>query len=127
MKLKILNRFFLVFFVFLTSFVGIFACDISLGVSDGAKKVYNKGDVLVIKAQVALTHRSCTTDINSTKVNANGLKVLQATKWSEKSVGVWERKFKVQVSNPKNKKASLNLVRSCNRDGGNETIFLKTN
>ena len=107
--MKILNKFVLVFFVFLASVFWSFACNIELNVVDGAKKVYNKGDILVIKAQVAFTHRSCTTDINSTKVNPNGLQIVQATKWSEKSNGVWERKFKVKVSNPKNKKAALNI------------------
>lgn len=105
--------------------VNSFACSISMKVIDNSKDKYEIGDIVTVKTTVKTTHRSCPEDINKTKFNPKGVEILNATKWSEVSGGVWERKLKVKVTGTTKGKVTLSAVRSCNKDGGVGSITLE--
>ncbi len=105
-------------FVLALSYSALSACDINLNVVGDKKAKYAVGDELVVKVEVVLTHRNCHVDIDETKFKTTGFKVVGQTKWTEKSSGVWERKLKVQVTAPVNGKSTINVERTCNKEGG---------
>lgn len=120
---KALSMIAVVFSLIILQSTAIFACDIDFKVTDNNKSSYEIGDVVVIKLSVALTHRHCHVDIEKTQINSNGLEVMGATKWTEKTSGLWERKVKVKVT--KKGKVSLSAVRTCDKEGGQGSITLK--
>jgi hypothetical protein len=114
--------------LFLTSgIMAARACDIEMEIIDNIRSKYSPGDELVIKVVVHLTHRNCPEGIESTRFTSEGLKILGATKWTEVSSGVFERKLKIRIDESMNGSALLNAVRKCEKDGGMGTIRLAGN
>lgn len=112
---------------FATNFTEARACDIELAIVDNIQSKYKLGDELVIKVTVHLTHRNCPEGIESTRFTSDGLKILGATKWTEGTTGVFERKLKVRIDESMNGEAVLNVVRKCDKDGGRGSIMLAGN
>ncbi len=122
--MKMLNKLFGVLAIFLLTSISVLACDINFDIQNGKKASYAKNDELVAKITVVFTHRSCPEGINKTQLKPNGLEILSATKWTEKTPGTWERKVKIKVTEPKGGKATLQAVRVCDKDGGSGTLTL---
>jgi len=102
------------------------ACEIEFEVSEkSAKEVYTAGDEIVVTVKVILTHRNCDIGISDTDFEGDGLKIKQATKWTEVKPGVWERKLKVEVTGNDSGDLTLSASRSCTRDGGYGILELK--
>ena len=101
------------------------ACDIGFEILKGKKDKYEKGDILVIKVKVKLTHRTCPEALKKTKFKMNGLKVLGATKWKKLSAMEYERKLKLEVVGTKDGKLIFNAVRTCDKDGGFGSLKLE--
>lgn len=110
--------------VFFTLISSAFPCDIYFSVINNKKTSYQKGDELVLKVKIHNTHRSCPEDVNKVKFEENGVKILTATRWSETDSGIFERKLKLIVEENKNGKASVKVVRICDKDGGRKTFSI---
>jgi len=115
----------LVFILFLgiAGITKLQACDFNFSI-ENAKDTYKKGDVVIVKVKVVFTHRVCSEGINATKFNYKGMKVLGATKWIETSIGTWERKLKIEITD-KGDALTLQAVRTCDKDGGSGRISFK--
>jgi len=98
------------------------ACEISFEILENKKELYQKGDVLIVKVKVVLTHRQCTQGIDATKFSYEGIKVLGATKWDEVEKGTFERKFKLQIDDDSRKKLVFGALRTCDKEGGSGSI-----
>ena len=94
------------------------ACEIEFEITKGKKDTYKKGDTLVIKIIVKLTHRSCPVGLKKTKFKMKGLKVMKSTAWKETSTNEWERKLMAVVTAESNGKINLSATRECEKDGG---------
>jgi hypothetical protein len=106
--------------------ISAMACEVEFKVSDKSKKaVYSSGDELVVELKVVLVHRGCNVSVEDTKLDAAGCKITGATKWTETSPGVFERKLKVQVLTGSEKEMQISCRRSCDKDGGSGKIVLK--
>lgn len=101
------------------------ACDIEMTI-EGSKTTFKKGDEVIVKVKVTLTHRVCTLGIKQTKFEGKGCQILQGTDWVETSPGVWERKLKVKITDPKKGKATLSVTRTCDKEGGYGSITIQT-
>lgn len=101
------------------------ACDIDFEVIKGEKKKYEKGDEVIIKVVVTLTHRTCPVGIKETKFRMDGMKVVAATSWSQKSTMVWERKLKTVIKSNEEGKLVISGVRKCDKDGGYGSLKLE--
>ena len=127
--MKSINKFYRTVFVFLALlFVSIMqavACDVNMEVVQGKKEKYSKGDEVVVRVTVMLTHRNCPEGINSTKFNPEGLEILSATRWTEKSTGVWERRMKLKITENK-PDSKLVARRTCDKEGGLGVLTLST-
>ncbi len=121
-KNKIFKYLFLTFISFFTLFLttkqNVYSCEIEFEILGEKKETYKSGDVIIIKVKVIYTHRVCSEAIKNTKFNANGGKILKATKWKETSTNIWERKLKLEVNGNKDGKLNLNAVRTCDKTGG---------
>ncbi|GAB4283632.1 MAG: hypothetical protein Kow0068_08510 [Marinilabiliales bacterium] len=113
-------------FLFLFTAQKISACEIEFVIDGSPKAKYHKGDELVVKVKVTFTHRVCTTGIKQTKFEGKGLQILQGTDWVETSPGVWERKLKIKITDPKKGKAVLSATRTCDKEGGFGSITIQT-
>ena len=101
------------------------ACDIEFEILKGEKAKYVAGDIIIIKVNVKLTHRTCPVAIKKTKFKMNGLKVIGATEWKQLSAMEYERKLKIQVESNKDGKLVFNAVRTCDKDGGFGSLKLE--
>jgi uncharacterized membrane protein len=101
------------------------ACEIDFKVIKDKKDKYSPGDVLIAKVTVIYTHRNCPEGIDATKFDTKGVKVLGATKWTETSTGTWERKLKLKIEDGAKDKATLNAIRTCDKEGGFGSLTLK--
>ena len=126
MSLKHALRYVLVIlaFTFIAGVNNADACKIEFKVLGESQEVYKKGDVIVVHVKVTFTHRVCPEGIDKTKFTYEGLKVLGATKWSEKSTGTWERKLKIEITEAGDE-LKLKAVRTCDKDGGLGSITFK--
>ena len=113
----------MVFVAFIIGAFNLSACEIDFKIIDGEKDKYEKGDVLVIKVIVVYTHRNCPEGIEATVMKTEGIKVVKATRWSEKAVGTYERKFKIQITGDK-KDMSISAIRTCDKEGGFGALVL---
>ncbi len=99
------------------------ACEFEFKVDEKSKKdLYATGDEVVIHVKCTFTHRVCNVAIKDTKFDTEGFKILGATDWKETKPGVWERKMKLKVSEPKKGKSTLSATRKCDKEGGFGTI-----
>ena len=94
------------------------ACEIEFEIIKGKKETYQKGDILIIKIKVTLTHRACPVALKKTKFKMNGLSVVGATDWKQISAMHYERKLKVKVLSNKDGKVVITAIRTCDKDGG---------
>jgi hypothetical protein len=101
-----------ILFLIVTGPVIASACEIDIEILENKKEIYHKGDVLIVKVKVILTHRQCPEGINTTKFSYEGIKVLGATKWNEISKGTFERKFNLVFG----------ALRTCDKEGGAGSI-----
>jgi len=119
--------FFLIAFLSLSfSVKEVNACEIGFEITDNKKEIYDIGDVIVIKVNVTLTHRSCPIAMKQTKFTMKGLKVIATTEWKQLSTMVWERKLKMKVIGTKDGKLVLNAIRNCDKDGGFGSLILQS-
>lgn len=120
-----LNKFFfsILFLFFFAS--NVFSCDIYFSVLNNKKAEYKAGEELVLKVKIHNTHRVCPEDINKVKFEENGIKILSATRWSESSSGVFERKLKLKIENSKSNQATMRVIRTCDKEGGRKTFSVK--
>lgn len=109
-------------FVF-TSLVS-YACDINFEILNGKKAEYSKNDEVTAKVILTQTHRGCGEGTSNIQLTPKGMEIAQATKWVEKSAGVFERKLKLKITGDKGK-ATLDVVKTCSKDGGKGTLTLK--
>jgi hypothetical protein len=103
----------------------LMACDFTFKIEGDVKTEYSSGDVVIVLVSLHLTHRVCPESIDETKFDFSGLKVLGATKWTETTNGVYERKFKLEVATGEKTKTSILATRTCDKDGGSGTFKLK--
>ncbi len=108
---------------FVLASVASYACDIDFDITNGKKATYSQNDEVTAKVTVKLTHRGCSEGIGNTTLSPKGMEIKSATKWVEKSNGVFERKLKLKVTSNKGN-ASLVAERICNKDGGKGTLNL---
>lgn len=104
--------------------VSSIACDITFKV-EKEKSKYSVGDEVVVKVSIMLMHRDCKAAIKSTQFKPTGLKILSGTDWKEISKGTWERKLKLKITEATAGKATLCVIRTCERDGGKGVLTLK--
>lgn len=95
----------------------LYPCEVHMNTVGDKKPRYSSGDEIIVKVEIVLTHKNCPEDLEKTKFILNGFKVLGQTKWIEKGTGTWERKLKLQVSNPSEGKASMKVERKCDKEG----------
>lgn len=118
----------LIFILGITVFIPehVSACEIDFNIIKNKQKTYKVDDVLIIKINVTLTHRGCTTGIKKTKIKTKGLTIIGATKWEQKSTMVWERKLKVKVTGTETGELLINATRTCDKEGGFGSMTLKS-
>ncbi len=112
------------FLFFINLSVNLDACEIHFSIIKGEKVKYNKGDELIIKITVLLTHRNCPEGIKSTVFEENGLKIIQTTKWKEENSTTYTRKLKLKITSENGKEISLKAIRKCEKEGGLGTLIL---
>lgn len=116
---------FIIFLVFiLMLFSRINACEIHFSIIKGEKAKYSKGDELIIKITVLLTHRNCPEGIESTKFDSKGLSISQATKWKEENSTTYTRKLKLLIKGETGKEISISAIRKCEKEGGFGSLVL---
>ena len=107
-----------VLFLFAFFITELNACEIDFTIIKGKKEKYSKGDELVVKVTVLLTHRNCPEGIKSTKFETQGVDILGATKWTSKNSTTFERKLKVKVTENKMDAVFISATRTCDKEGG---------
>jgi hypothetical protein len=100
------------------------ACDVTFKI-EKEKSKYSVGDEVVVKVTIMLIHRDCKVAMKSTQFKPTGLKILSGTDWKETSKGTWERKLKLKITDGAQGKATLVVIRTCERDGGKGVLTLK--
>lgn len=127
---KTLKSIFLTFaiagFIVLFNISNAQACEIDIKVIDNQKSKYSIGDELVVKVTVFLSHRNCPEGIKATRFKTNGIKILSATKWTEKNSGTFERKLKIKITGTKNGIVTIKAVRSCSKGTYTGSLTLKS-
>ncbi len=103
--------------------VSAYSCEFDFEIISGKKDVYSINDEVTAKVTLTQNHRNCSEGLGNVKFDPNGMEIKQATKWVEKSSGVFERKLKLKITS--SDKATLNAVRTCSKDGGKGTLTLK--
>lgn len=116
---------FSVFALLVFASANLSACEIEFKILKGEKDKYNKGDQVIVKVTVILTHRNCPEGINATKFNTEGLKIEKATRWEEKSTGIFERKMMLTVTDTK-KDINITGIRTCDKEGGFGALVLSS-
>ena len=101
------------------------ACDMKFEVLKGKKAVYQKGDVIIVKLVVVLTHRNCPVALKETKFEMKGIKVVGATKWKMKDANTWVRKLKLKITDTSKDKVYISSTRTCDKEGGYSIIEFK--
>ena len=114
-----------VFALIMFASANLSACEIEFKILKGEKEKYNKGDQIIVKVTVILTHRNCPEGIDATKFNTKGLKIEKATRWEEKSTGIFERKMMLKVTDNK-KDINITGIRTCDKEGGFGALVLST-
>jgi hypothetical protein len=118
MNARFILKTLLLFAVVVLSSYASRACEVDFEILEGKKEAYAVGDEMVVKVKITLIHRNCTVNIKNTEYKQDGIKIKSGTDWKEVSPGVWERKLKVVVENPKAEKANLSVSRKCDKEGG---------
>lgn len=98
------------------------ACEIKVSISSEKKDGYKPGEEITLLVKVHLTHRRCPKGIEATQFKESGLKIIAGTKWVEESKGNFTMKLKVKITGAVGEKAKLQVLRECNKEGG-EAIF----
>ncbi len=101
------------------------ACEIKFNISGEKKEVYKAGEELIVEVTVTYTHRVCELELSDSKFTYEGMKILGATGWKEKSPGIYSRQVKIQLLPDGKEEAVLNLSRKCHKEGGFASLTLK--
>ncbi|MCX7954441.1 MAG: hypothetical protein N3A01_04535 [Bacteroidales bacterium] len=120
-----MKSFALLFVTFLMFSIRLVSCEIILLIADKDKKEYKRGDIVIVKVEIHLTHRNCPYKVEETKFEQQGVEIISATKWKEKKPGCWEKKLKVKITANKDEVARLGVKRICEKGGANEFIDFK--
>jgi hypothetical protein len=102
----------------------LYACEIQFSIIKGEKEKYIKGDELIVKITVLLTHRNCPEGIQSTKFDTKGLDISEATKWKEENATTFTRKLKLIITAVKGEEIYINAIRKCEKEGGFGSLVL---
>lgn len=102
-----------------------YACDFSMDVTNGAKKVYEKGNTLTVTATAELTHNPCKHELSDIKFVTDGVQIVSQGKWIEDEDGNFTKSIKLKITAANSKNASLQIYRKCKRGGGDETLKFK--
>ena len=100
------------------------SCEIEFEIQGAKKETYKAGDEIIVKVRVTLTHRACVVAMNQTKFDTKGLEILGGTDWKEVTPGVWERKLKMKAAKTSDGKLTLQVTRTCDKEGGSGTLTL---
>jgi len=101
------------------------ACDMKFEILKGKKAAYQKGDIVIVKLIVVLTHRNCPVALKETKFDMKGVKVVGATKWKMKDANTWTRKLKIKITGSSKDEAFISGTRTCDKEGGYSIIKFK--
>ncbi|MDP2423680.1 MAG: hypothetical protein U1C46_02545 [Bacteroidales bacterium] len=101
------------------------ACEVKYDISGEKKETYKAGEELIVEVTVVYTHRVCEIELADTKFTYDGMKILGATQWKEKSPGTYTRQVKLELLKDDKKEATLTLTRKCQKEGGIGTLKLK--
>ncbi|MFH1052478.1 MAG: hypothetical protein V1779_16285 [bacterium] len=112
------------FFLLFLFQINLDACEIHFSIIKGEKEKYTKGDELIVKITVLLTHRNCPEGIKSTKFETKGLEITETTKWKEENSTTYIRKLKLKITAEKGTEIILNAVRKCEKEGGFGSLIL---
>ncbi len=93
------------------------ACELKFSISGDKKETYKAGEELIIEVSVIYTHRKCEIELSDTKFTYEGMKIIGATAWKEKSPGTYTRQVKVSLLDDSKDEASLKITRKCNKEG----------
>ncbi len=126
MKKITLISIFVVIALMIFSSAEVSACNIKFKVIKNKKEVYKAGDIIVVKVIVYYTHRNCLIEIDDTKFDTKGLKIVKMSDWFEICSGVWENELTLKVKGTKNGKLIINATRTCSRSGGFGSLSLKS-
>ena len=117
--MKLLSTSLLLFLLISVSF----SCEIETSIYGDAKDIYKSGDEIIFKVHVILPHRNCRVAIDKTEYEANGLELLGATPWKQEKSQQYVQYVKTKVKDDAAEKATLQVTRTCNKEGGyNEFI-----
>ncbi len=101
------------------------ACEVKFDISGEKKEAYKAGEELIVEVTVVYTHRKCEIELSETKFTYDGMKILGATPWKEKSPGTYTRQVKLELLKDDKTEAILTLTRKCQKEGGMGTLKLK--
>ena len=105
--------------------VSSMACEVEFTVLEAHKKtVYKADEEIVVLLKVVYTHRKCDINIENSKIGATGGKITGATKWTQTSPGIYERKLKVKVVKDDLKELKVVCQRTCDKEGGHAELVL---
>jgi hypothetical protein len=97
------------------------ACDLKVEIQENEKLKYKIGEEITVVVNMAFTHGRCDIDLKSTQINPIGIKIKGATDWKEISPNVYQRKYKIVITN-ESKTHSFEAIRNCVKGGGNTKI-----
>jgi hypothetical protein len=101
------------------------ACELKFNISGEKKEGYSAGAELIIEVTVVYTHRTCEIQLSDTKFTYEGIKILGATPWKEKSPASYVRQIKVLVLEDSLDEGILSIGRKCTKEGAFGSIKLK--
>lgn len=102
-----------------------YACELNFKISGDKKEAYKAGEELIVEVTVTYTHRKCELELSDTKFTYDGIKIIGATQWIEKTPGSFTRKIKVSVLDTAANEASLTVSRKCNKEGALGSFKIK--
>lgn len=101
------------------------ACELKFSISGEPREAYKAGEELIIELTVVYTHRTCEIQLSDTKFTYEGIKILGATPWKEKSPANYVRQIKVMILDDTLDEGILSIGRKCTKEGAFGSIKLK--
>lgn len=93
------------------------ACELKFNISGEKKEGYKTGEELIVEVTVVYTHRTCEIQLADTKFTFEGIKILGATPWKEKTPATFVRQIKIQMLDDTLNEGMLAIVRKCSKEG----------
>ena len=123
MKFK-MKKIILIFGFIISTIIVANACELKVEIQGKQKAKYKVGDEIIIVVNMTFMHGRCGVDLKSTQITSTGIKIKGATDWKEISPNVYQRKYKVVITN-ENQIHSFEAIRNCGKGGGNSKINFK--